>query len=156
MKTSGILLIVNTVLLIVIWAFIGIKYTELPEIIPTHFDFRGNVDGESGKSSIWILPCIATFISLLFSILSKNPDSPLLNVPQSFRNKKTIDLYMQSLLFPIMLLFLDITVESILVAQGKQKELSNAVFYILGLLFIVIGVAFVKGFQQGKTQKSDK
>ncbi len=67
MKLSGILLIVNTLLLAVIWVFTGIKYAGLPEVIPTHFDIHGNVDGESGKTVIWLLPCIAAFIHLLLS-----------------------------------------------------------------------------------------
>lgn len=155
MKASRILLIVNILLLIVIWIFTGIKYAELPEIIPTHFDFQGNVDGESEKSMIWIPPCIAAFISFVFWGVPKNPNSPLVNVPDSFRNKETLELYMFSLQFPVMLLFLDIVVESIRIAEGKQTELSNAVFFILALLFIVLGVGMVKAIHEGKKQKSD-
>ncbi|RTZ50044.1 hypothetical protein EJ377_08180 [Chryseobacterium arthrosphaerae] len=62
---------------------------------------------------------------------------------------------MFSLQFPVMLLFLDIVVESIRIAEGKQTELSNAVFFILALLFIVLGVGMVKAIQEGKKQKSD-
>lgn len=155
MKISSILLIVNILLLIVIWVFTGMKYAELPNIIPTHFDFHGNVDGESGKGTIWILPSIATFISFLFFGVSRNPNSPWLNVPKSFRNKETLEMYMFSLQLPVMILFLDIIVESIRVAEGKQTELSSAVFYIVGLMFAVIGVAVIKSIQEGKTKKSN-
>lgn len=154
MKVSGILLIVNTLLLIVIWGFTGIKYAELPHIIPSHFDFYGKVDGESEKAMIWILPCIATFISLLFFGISRNPNSPL-NVPRSFRNKEKLELYMFSLQLPVMILFLDIIVESVRIAEGKQTELSSAIFFILGLMFAVIGVRLVKSIQEGIIKKSD-
>ncbi|SMC54671.1 DUF1648 domain-containing protein [Chryseobacterium sp. YR221] len=155
MKISSILLIVNTLLVIAIWVFTGIKYAALPEMVPTHFDFQGNVDGESGKTAIWALPCIATFISVLFVGLSRYPNSTLLNVPKSFRNKETLELYMFSLQFPVMLLFLDIIIESVRVAEGKQTELSNVIFFILGLLFTVIGVGLVKSIQEGFTKKSN-
>ncbi|WET47588.1 DUF1648 domain-containing protein [Chryseobacterium indologenes] len=154
MKFSGILLIVNTLLLIVIWVFTGIKYAGLPEIIPTHFDVHGDVDGESGKTAIWVLPCIATFIHLLF-IGIKNPNSPLVNVPQSFRNERTLKLYLFSLELPVMILFLDIIVESIRVAEGKQTELSDAVFYILGLLFAVIAIGLIKSLRDSRTKSND-
>ncbi|MBL3548746.1 DUF1648 domain-containing protein [Chryseobacterium sp. KMC2] len=155
MKISSILLIVNTLLLIAIWVFTGIKYAALPEMVPTHFDFQGNVDGESGKIAIWALPCIATFIAVLFVGLSRDPNSTLLNVPKSFRNKETLELYMFSLQFPVMLLLLDIIIESVRVAEGKQTELSNVIFFILGLLFTVIGVGLVKSIQERFTKKSN-
>lgn len=154
MKPSGILLIVNTLLLIVIWVFTGIKYAGLPEVLPTHFDIHGNVDGESGKATIWFLPCIAAFIHLLF-IGIKDPNSPLLNVPQSFRNERTLKLYLFSLELPVMLLFLDIIVESIRVAEGKQTELSDAVFFILGGMFAVIGIGLIKSLRDRKTKSND-
>jgi len=155
MKLTGILLTVNTLLLIAIWIFTGIKYADLPDIIPTHFDFQGKIDGQSGKAMIWALPCIATFISVLFVGISRDPDSPLLNVPKSFRNKDTLELYMFSMQFSLMILFLDIIIESVRIAEGKQLELSNAVFFILGLLFIIIGVGLVKSIQERITKKSN-
>ncbi|RTZ50477.1 DUF1648 domain-containing protein [Chryseobacterium arthrosphaerae] len=67
--------------------FTGIKYAGLPEIIPTHFDFQGNVDGESEKSMIWILP-VSQLLFLLFSGSAQKSNSPLVNVPTAFVIKK--------------------------------------------------------------------
>lgn len=155
MKTSGLLLIVNTLLLISMWIFTGIKYAGLPEMIPTHFDFQGNVDGESGRSAIWLLPCIATFVHLLFIGATRNPNSPLLHIPDGFRRSKFHKLYLFSLQLPVMILFLDIIVESIRVAEGKQKELSDAVFFILGLMFAVIGIGLVKFIRESSRKSND-
>lgn len=155
MKTSGLLLIVNTLLLIVIWGFTGFKYAGLPEMIPTHFDFHGNVDGESGKQTIWVLPCIATFIHFLFIRATRNPNSPLLNIPDSFRHSKFHKLYLFSLQLPVMILFLDIIVESIRIAEGKQKELSNTVFFIVGLMFAVIGIGLIKSIRESSRKPND-
>lgn len=155
MKTSGLLLIVNTLLLIVIWGFTGFKYAGLPEMIPTHFDFHGNVDGESGKATIWLLPCIATFVHFLFIIATRNSNSPLLNIPDGFRRSKFHKLYLFSLQLPVMILFLDIIVESIRVVEGKQKELSGAVFFILGLMFAVIGVGLIKSIRESSQKSND-
>lgn len=155
MKTSSILLIVNTLLLFVIWGFTGVKYAGLPEIIPTHFNFQGQVDGESGKAAIWTLPCIATFIYFIFIWTSKNPNTHFINVPKNFRNEKALQLYLFALELPVMILFLDIIVESIRVAEGKQTELSNAVFFILGAMFVVIGVGLTQSIRKGGTKSNN-
>jgi hypothetical protein len=62
---------------------------------------------------------------------------------------------MFSLQIPVMILFLDIIVESIRVAEGKQTELSDAIFFILGLLFAVLGVGMVMAIREGNKEKSD-
>jgi uncharacterized membrane protein len=155
MKISSLLFIANILLLVTIWSFAAMKYAGLPEIIPTHFDCSGKVDGQAGKNTIWMLPCLATFISLLFWWISKNPNSSLVNVPNSFREKGKIRLYIFSLQLPVMTLLLDIMVESIRVAEGKQTELSHAVFYILGAMFAVIGIGLVISIREGITKKSD-
>lgn len=139
MKISNVLLTVNILLLVFIWIFIAVEYKGLPEIIPSHFAVNGTVDGESEKRAIWFLPAVATFIFLLLVGIPKDPNSPLLNVPDSYRNKESLRLLMYSILLPVLLLFGDIIVESIWVAQGKLTEMTNAVFVLLSLLLIVIG-----------------
>ena len=37
----------------VVW--IALRYGHLPDEIPTHFDFHGNVDGYGRKSTIWMI-----------------------------------------------------------------------------------------------------
>lgn len=154
MKVPRILLIVNTLLLVGIWVFAGVKYAGLPEIIPVHFNAQGNVDGEGGKAMIWGLPSVATFIHLVFIGVSGEPNSPLLNVPQSLRNRESLQKHLFSLQLPIMLLFLDILVESVRVAEGKQTALSSTIFFLLGLLLAMIGVNVVKSIKE-KVAKSN-
>lgn len=140
MKISKVLLTVNALLLVFIWIFIAMEYKGLPEVIPSHFAVNGTVDGESEKRAIWFLPSVATFIFLLLVGIPKDPNSPLLNVPDSYRNKESLQLLMYSILLPVLLLFGDIIVESVWVAQGKLTEMTNAVFVLLSLLLLVIGV----------------
>lgn len=148
MKVSSALLVANTLLLIFIWVYTGIEYGNLPEIVPTHFAVNGNVDGESEKKAIWFLPAIATFLYLLMVGIPGNPDSPLLNVPESYRNKETLKILMYSILLPVLLLLSDTIVESILIAQGRMDTMSNAPFVLLTLLFIVIGIHVLRMFRE--------
>lgn len=154
MKVSSILLAVNIFLLVFIWIFTGIEYAGLPEIVPSHFAVNGTVDGESEKRAIWFLPAIATFMFLLFVGIPRDPNSPLLNVPESYRNKESLKMLLYSILLPVLLLLADTIVESIWIAQGKLKEMTIAVFVLLSLLFIVIGVNIFFMIKSGKPEKS--
>lgn len=154
MKISTILLTVNILLLVLIWVFIGTEYISLPEIVPSHFAVNGTVDGESEKRAIWILPVVATFMFLLLVGIPKDPNSPLLNVPESYRNQESLKLLMYSMLLPVLLIFGDMIVESVRVAQGKQEEMSNAVFILLSLLFIVVGINIFMMIKKGRSEKA--
>ncbi len=140
MKTSSILLGINILLLVFIWVFIGVNYSGLPETVPSHFAVNGDIDGESEKRAIWLLPGIATFLFLLLVGIPRNIDSPMLNVPPSYRNKESLKFFAYSILLPILLLIADTVVESILIAQGKLQEMSNAVFVLLFLSLLVVGI----------------
>jgi len=155
MKTSSLLLAINIILLVFIWIFIGINFAGLPETVPSHFAVNGNVDGASEKKAIWILPVIATFLFLLLVGISRDPDSPMLNVPKSYRNKESLKFFANSTLLPILLLLADTVVESILIAQGKLRGMSNAVFILLALVFVVIGIHIFRMIKESKSETSN-
>ncbi|WP_143885171.1 DUF1648 domain-containing protein [Chryseobacterium binzhouense] len=154
MKVSSLLLTINIILLIFIWIFVGINYSDLPEIVPSHFAINGSVDGVSEKKAIWILPVIATFLFLLLAGISRNPDSPMLNVPNSYRNKESLKFFANSTLLPILLLLADTVVESTLIAQAKLQEMSSVVFILLALVFIVISIHIYKMIKESKSETS--
>lgn len=135
---SKALFISNIFLLISIWTFTGLKYGDLPEIIPTHFNVQGVADGYGHKKMIWILPSIATFISLILIGVTRNPNSPMLHVPDNFRNKKSIELFSYSILFPLLLVLGAIVLETVWIAEGKIHSLSYMFFVFLGLFFAVL------------------
>ena len=56
-----------------IWLLTIISYTNLPDIIPTHYNAEGDVDGFGGKRMILIEPFIATVIFFGMTILNKFP-----------------------------------------------------------------------------------
>lgn len=149
MKLSTVLFIANTLLLSFIWGFTIFSYSNLPEIVPTHFAVNGTVNGEDHKKTIWFLPAIATFLFFLLATVPQNPESPMLNVPKSFRNKERLKIVTYSILCTILFLLADTVVESILIAQGKLTEISNAVFFLLGITFFTIGFHITKMIKEG-------
>lgn len=152
MKTSTVFFVANILLLSFIWGFTIFSYSNLPENVPTHFAVNGTVNGEDHKKTIWFLPAIGTFIFLLLAGIPRNPESPMLNVPQSFRNKEKLKVFSYSILLVMLLLLADTVVESILIAEGKLSEMSNAVFVLLALLFFTIGFHIFSMIKEGRKE----
>ena len=140
MKLAGILLAINIVMLAFIWIFTAVNYSALPDMIPTHFMFNGMADGESHKKNIWFLPSIATLMFLMLAGISRDPNSPMLNIPERFRNKEKLKLFSFSILIPLMLLFCDTLVETVLISRGKLSTLSHMTEVLLVILCVTIGV----------------
>lgn len=61
------------IILVLLWIFILVKFSSLPDTIPTHFNFKGEVDGYGNKSSILFVPALASILIVLLSVLSRYP-----------------------------------------------------------------------------------
>ncbi|MBK8980823.1 MAG: DUF1648 domain-containing protein [Ignavibacteria bacterium] len=59
--------------IIAIWSLTVLNYTNLPDIIPTHYNEAGQADGFGDKKSILTLPVVATIIFAGLTILNKYP-----------------------------------------------------------------------------------
>ncbi|WP_345991732.1 DUF1648 domain-containing protein [Chryseobacterium sp. Chry.R1] len=154
--SGKLLLIVNILLLISIWIFTGWKYAELPEIIPTHFMVNGRIDGYDHKRTIWILPSIATFLSFILFAVTRDSNSPMLTIPDHFRNKKSLELFAYSILLPLLLLFGYTLLETVWIAENRTNTLGNMFFVFFGLMILVIGTNIFVMFKKGKYDKIQK
>jgi uncharacterized membrane protein len=63
----------NWALLTAFWIYILFSYNSLPESIPTHFNMKGEIDVYGSKKMLWMLPIIASVISIGFQFLIKVP-----------------------------------------------------------------------------------
>ncbi|MBR9915313.1 MAG: DUF1648 domain-containing protein [Algicola sp.] len=65
--------LITATIILLMFVYTAINYSELPEIVPSHFNGKGEVDGRSDKYILWLLPCIGlvTFVGLY--ILNKYP-----------------------------------------------------------------------------------
>jgi len=64
---------VNAIALISFWTMLLMYYPKLPDVIPIHYNAAGEVDHFGNKASLFVLPIIATVISVGFRYLSKIP-----------------------------------------------------------------------------------
>lgn len=67
------------ILFVATWMLPLAMLRNLPDIIPSHFNGAGMVDGYSGKMSVLILPAMGTFVFFLLHLVGKYPDK--LNYP---------------------------------------------------------------------------
>ncbi len=59
--------------IISLWVVVLLKYSTLPERIPTHFNIKNEVDGYGAKDTIFILPIIGSVVFLLLSVINRFP-----------------------------------------------------------------------------------
>lgn len=80
-----------------------IRWPGLPEQIPSHFNFAGEIDGWSGKGVAWLLPGIAVFLYALMTLVLFLPNSWNLPVTVTEENRERLLLATQRLLAVIKL-----------------------------------------------------
>lgn len=83
--------VMGWLILSLIWIYVLIKYTTLPETIPTHYNLSGEADGFGSKFTILTLPLIATFIFIGLTVLNKYPH--IFNYPTQITQKNALEQY---------------------------------------------------------------
>ena len=71
-KIAGIL---APVILLGILVYIGVIYHTLPDRIPTHYTFSGEIDGWGSKALLWVTPIIGVVTDLSLWIVGFFPQS---------------------------------------------------------------------------------
>ncbi|MEY8848915.1 DUF1648 domain-containing protein [Psychroserpens sp. XS_ASV72] len=135
-------------ILILTFVYVGLNYSELPEIIPSHFNAKGKVDGYSEKILIWLVPIIAMVLFIGMFIINKYPhhhnymvniteDNALKNYRFSTRIIRFTNLF-------VMLTFAFIAYSMIQAANGQSIAIGSWVLpIIIGFTIILPIVIFV-------------
>jgi uncharacterized membrane protein len=63
-ELAGLLMVLG------LWGFTFLSYSDLPATIPTHFNSKGVADGFGAKSTVYALPVVATIFYAGMTILS--------------------------------------------------------------------------------------
>jgi uncharacterized membrane protein len=114
-------------------------YPSLPEIIPTHFNLKGEADGFGGKDSIYLGPIIMGVTSLFTYFLLTN-----IKKIDPKRNEQVEDGLFQKFGF-FTVLFLSALSMVILYATTHQGiSIEKLLFPIMGLAFAALGVYMPK------------
>jgi uncharacterized membrane protein len=130
---------ISLILLMVIYA--AMEYTNLPESIPTHFNAKGEPDDYSNKTTIWLLPIIATVTYIGLFIINKYPHihNYMVNITEenALKNYRFSTRIVRIVNLLTIVLFTYITYHIIQSAKGTQIELGSL------FLPIVIGCSVI-------------
>jgi uncharacterized membrane protein len=77
--------------LAIFWVLIWVNYAELPHTIPSHFNWKGEVDGYGSRETMLLLPIIATLVFVGLTILNRYPH--LFNYPSPITADKAVASY---------------------------------------------------------------
>ena len=140
------LLSLSVILIMLI--YIGLSYSDLPEIIPSHFNAQGEVDGYANKMTIWLVPIVSVVLFVGMYILNKYPhyhnymvniteDNALKNYRFSTRIVRFTSLF-------VMITFAFVAYTMIEVAKGHNFKIGSWFLpIIIGLSIILPIVIFI-------------
>ena len=127
--------------------FLIFKFFQLPDEIPAHFSYSGEVTRWGSKMEIIILPLIGTFTILLTEFFERNPQfhnypSRLTeeNAEQFYLNSRKLLNQMKNIMS---LMFAYLIVEIILVSEGVSEDLGAlpmTIFLIALFIPIIFGL----------------
>ena len=124
--------IICLTLILAIFAAAAWFYPQLPEMVPSHWNAQGEVDGYMAKPwGVFLMPLVTLGIYLMFFAL------PLIS-PHGFRMEKftTVVRVFQTVMVVFMSL---VTVTTLLAARGDAVPISNITLAAVGMLFLILG-----------------
>lgn len=147
--TDKLLEVGGWVILALLWVVLILKYTNIPDTIPTHYNITGKPDGFGNKTTIFLLPILGTILFVGMTILNNFPH--IFNYPTKITNQNAERQYtiatklIRYLKFIIILTFSTIVFMVFLSANDQLSGLG--IWFIpvfLGLIFIPLIYAIVK------------
>jgi hypothetical protein len=115
-------------------------YNKLPDVIPTHFDFSGNVNGYTNKNIfVFVLPILLAIINIFLCYIIK------LDPKNKDKNTKIINIML--FILPVLFNVIFILILFTTLDYGFNKSFANI---FIGIFFITIGNYFPK-FSQNYT-----
>ncbi len=114
-------------------------YPSLPEIIPTHFNIKGEADGFGGKDSIYLGPIIMGLTSLFTYFLLTN-----IKKIDPKRNEQVEDGLYQKFGFFTVLFLSALSMVILYTTSHNDISIEKLLFPIMGLAFAALGVYMPK------------
>ena len=82
--------VICIIVLIGMIAFLALSWNDLPDQIPMHYDFAGNVDKYGSKASALFLPILAVVMYIIITVTERFPKSWNTGVEVNERNMEFI------------------------------------------------------------------
>lgn len=82
--------IICLLMIIGIFLYLIVNWGNIPDKIPGHYDFAGNVDRWGNKSELWICPIITVILYIGLSIIEKFPQIWNTGVEVTEKNREQV------------------------------------------------------------------
>ena len=82
--------IVAPVIYAALFLFVALRWRSLPERIPTHYDFAGNVTGWGSRWMLVIMPAIGLLVDIAMAVSLRFPQSWNTGVKITVRNRTRV------------------------------------------------------------------
>ncbi|ORX79898.1 hypothetical protein BCR32DRAFT_269189 [Anaeromyces robustus] len=69
-----LVVVINFLVIIFEFIYVRIKWNSLPDEIPVHFNFDGEIDKYGSKSTLYLLPSVSLFETCMFLIIGLIPE----------------------------------------------------------------------------------
>lgn len=139
-KIIDLITLIITIIMIVYTLFV---MSDMPDIVPTHINVDGDIDGYGKKSSILVLPILGLISYVGLSILQRKPQ--IFNYPIKVTDDNASVLYsigaamMRFVKTMIVFLFAFVTYVFVNLSRGIQIKYTSIVI-LGGCLLLTIGV----------------
>lgn len=140
------------VLLFAFWYFALHYYSQLPDVIPTHFNSNGEVDGYGGKWTLFLLSAITTIIYLGITVISRFPHKINYAVPiteaNAYKQYSLVTGMFRMMKIAILIVFFIIEYHTVQVALGLPSLLGK--WFMLIVFTLVFAPVFYFLIQSSK------
>lgn len=136
--------VIGLLLLLSFWFFTLMHYKQLPDIIPTHFNGSGEVDGYGNKWLIITLPIVGTVMYLGLTLAARYPHKMNYAVPITETNAekqyKIVTGMFRIMKIALVLVFFILTYQTVQIASDLPDIFGKS------FLFLVFALVFVPVF----------
>lgn len=144
--------IITRVSLLLCFILVFYYYKDLPQLIPTHYNFGGVADNYSEKWLIWVLPVVAGVVYTLLGFTERHQETVNHPVPVKESNKAALSrityTLLQSMKVVLMANFAYLTYATVKNALGQMDGLGWAALPLLILsVLIIVGLYLYRVFR---------
>lgn len=139
-------------LLAVLWVMVIWNFSALPETIPIHWNFKGEVDNYGGKHSILIMPVVGSIVFAGMTVLNNYPhifNYPVKinesNATRQYTNATRMIRVMKTI---VVFIFLFIIFKVIQSVNKDNKSLQAWVLpFVIGIIIIPVAIFIFNSFR---------
>lgn len=136
-KAHIVVEIISYVVMLASFIFAIYAINTLPDEIPTHYDFQGNVDGYGSPGSIIILPIIMLITNLFISLLTHFVSPQFYNMPFKIKPGRELQAYKDVVW---MLIGMELMFSLFTLASVWSQYVSNGKIIMIASVVMTVGI----------------